>query len=87
MRNGTAPAVRPIRLDRPDAPDKLDTARVVHHVLDVIQKELSARIELVAALELRPHSLTKLPNSDIQLGALAKPLCCCNVSPCAFERL
>jgi hypothetical protein len=40
-----------------NAADKLDAAWVVHHALDVIEKELSARIEVAAAHETRPCSL------------------------------
>jgi RHS repeat-associated protein len=65
-------------------PQGLWALRVVHHALDIVEKELSARIEVNATVESRPRPLTELPYPDIQLGALAKPLCRCNVSPSPF---
>jgi len=59
---------------------------VIYHALDVVEKELSAGVEVAAALETRPRPLTELPNPDIQLGALAEALCGSNHGPGAFER-
>ena len=40
-----------------NAVDKLDVARVTNYALDVVEKELSARIEVNAVLETRLHPL------------------------------